>query len=348
MSINGRTVQDYEKRLCISYLDEADAFQLRDILLKTIVSITAKKNEYINNLESSWKQLRITYNIPQGQYIHFNKIKNLTNINAKTHEPLYKNIFLNTSDGNVDYFKIYNFYMDILSIIKSNPFTIQATGIASLKSMTSLYGLYRTNSAMYQLFREHLDRMAGYLLKLSSDDYLQRKNDLLARGYSATSSVVNNLDILYYLTKLRYDGSYVLTERNDYRNAFSHSISDGTKHFNGEIIKEVFDTLSFISKDEVGLCTNCSSPCNYELISHAGDELVDFITLYVARDMWKDYYKTCCLNMYNEKYIDVVTRIDKLSSIQVQGYPVIVPIVDIKEKIFGNTEFPRYGRIIDF
>lgn len=342
-----RTIQDYEKRLHISYLDEVDAFILKDILLKSIVSITASKNNYINTLEKEWKQLRINYAIPSGFYLHFNKIKNLINPNTSSHDQAYKDLFAN-STGSMDYGKLYNFYKDILFIIKTNPFIIQATGIASLKSASTLYGLLRTNSIMYQLFREHMDRMAFYLIKLSVDDYNQRKSSLISAGHNPNNSIVHNLDIIYHLTKLRYDGSYVLAERNDYRNAFSHSISDGTKHFNDKIIKEVFDTLSFISKDEVGLCTNCSSPCNYELISHAGDELVDFVALYIARDMWIDFYRKCCLNKYNETYLSVTTRINKLMSIQIPGYPAIEPIGDIKPKVFTDSETGLYSTLIDF
>ena len=84
--------------------------------------------------------------------------------------------------------------------------------------------------------------------------------------------------------KLRYDGDIDLSTRNDFRNAFSHSISNGSDRFTAEAFKDSFDEVRFIDKSEIGYCVSCEDPaCSARLINHAGNEILDFITIFVAR-----------------------------------------------------------------
>lgn len=339
-----KTLEEYEKRICISYLDEVDAFVLSNVFLKTMVSLTSLKNIYINSFEKDWKKLRQDYGIPSGKCLHFSQIKFLLNSDDTKHNPEFKVIFSNSS-GAIDNGKLYNFYRDILSIIDNNYIVFQATGIASKRQYASLIPKIKMNSVMYQLFNEHLDRMAFYLVRLAVDEYNTKINALRAAGQT---DKVNKLSLHYYFTKLRYDGSYVLNERNDYRDAFSHCISDGTKHFNSETIKEVFDNLSFVSKKEVGLCTNCNSTCNHEAISHAGAELVDFVAVYIARNMWMRYYKDYKINIDGEDPLAIDAKLELDCNIKIPGYSLLDPMPHIEPKLFENQDVAKYKAIIDF
>jgi hypothetical protein len=327
---------NYDARLCISYLDESEAYEAPKRFYKSMVSLTALKSIYIQGLENDWKNLRVKYNVPQGVYLHFSSIKNLLKQGlTKINDPVIQKIF-SKIDGSIDYNRIYNFYSDIQSIIRQNQFIVQATGIEYPKEKINYPKGIKLNSVMYQLFYEHLDRMAFYLMDLGLNDYQNRKK---------TS---NNAKFKFFFSKLRYDGSYDLNERNDYRNAFSHCISDGTKHFNSSVTKEVFDTLSFVAKEEVGKCINCPSACSYEFVSHAGDELVDYIALYVARDMWKDSFKDYMVNDEGVSSQNVDELINELTTITVPGFQPLVPIDDIKPKLFSTQHIASYKLIKDY
>lgn len=57
------TIQDYEQRLCISYLDEVEAFKGCEYYLKAMVSSTVLKAIYISSIEAEWKAFRDYLNI---------------------------------------------------------------------------------------------------------------------------------------------------------------------------------------------------------------------------------------------------------------------------------------------
>lgn len=327
------------KRMCISYLDEVDAYDnIKNKTFKSIVSISASKNTYINGLEKSWKGLREKYNVGQGIYLHFTDIKKL----LKNHEDVdqnLKNIFIN-SDGNINYSVLYNFYIDVLDIIRDNDFVIQATGIFTQGKNYMLPKFIEVNSLMYQLFKEHLDRMAFYLSYLTSNDIEKRRR--------ITNGKRNNPEVRWYKSKIRYDGDLKLGFHNDLRNAFSHCIVDGTKHFSSKVIKQLFDNLKFISKQEVAACTNCYTDCGYEIVSHAGSEIIDFIALYVARDMWKEIYKDIMINEKKDSEKEVDKLVQLLTSINIPGFKPIYPIEYISSKIFCTDYIGRYKIIKDY
>lgn len=251
--------------LCISYLDESKIVD-NGMQHYTIASMTARKVDYIQNIEVEWATLRNTYNIPDGQVLHFTDIKYLLNPNPKANRPYNPDLVAIFGDGsgNIDYCKLNNFFNDILSTISNLPFVVQITGFKSNpRHNIRQHGNRDFKSFIYFppyiALREHLDLMAVYLLDLhhSANTRYNKRNKCI--------------------TKLRYDGDVGLEERDDLKEAYHHSITLGTKHFKPEIIKTLFDEIRFIGKQEVAQ----TGP-----ITHAGSEIIDFITTIAARNMW--------------------------------------------------------------
>lgn len=337
------TIEEYEKRLCISYLDEAEAFKSA-YHLKAMVSFTAQKETYLKDIEADWKAFRDYFQVPPGLCLHFSDIKFLLSGDTAKYDPKFFNLFKDKS-GSLDYGKMNSFYNNLLDIIKRNRFVFQATGIKAPKKMIKLLPKIEMNSIMYQLFIEHLDRMAFYMVDLTIDEYNAVE---AAIKHSGKIQKLGNLQPNYHFTKLRYDGSYVLTERNDYRNAFSHCIADGTKHFSSNVTKEVFDNLTFVSKDEVGQSKSCGTPCTIEVKSHAGAEIVDFATLYIARHMWKDFFRYYELNDNGKDATDLDKKLEIDCMIKIPGYATIDPMTIIDSKLFENPNVSKYRMIEDY
>lgn len=337
------TIEDYEKRLCISYLDEVDAF-ICEYYLKAMVSFTALKEDYIKNIEQEWKAFREAFNIPSGVCLHFSDIKFLLSKQTEKYNPIFYNIFKDAS-GSVDYGKMHSFYIELLKFIDKNNFVLQATGIKSAKKLQKVLPRIEMNSIMYQLFSEHLDRVVFYMVDLTIEEYRRSEQAIHTSG---NFNKLKNLEPSYYFTKLRYDGSYVLTERNDYRNAFSHCIADGTKHFSSNVIKEVFDNLNFVAKREVGLSKSCCNPCDIDVISHAGAEIVDFAALYIGRSIWKDFFRDYQTNTMKLDAASIDSKLERDCMITIPGYPKIDPMLIIDKKVFESPDVIKYKRIEDY
>lgn len=319
-------VSPFEERLFITYLDECEPYIFENEFIKSIVSLSCLKSNYISNLEKDWKILRDKFNIPANVYLHFTAIKNLLSSKKNTHDLNLKKIF-EDKFGNIDLKKLYDFYNDILSIIEKNYFVVQCTGIKYNKEKVFLKEL--TNENMHIAFYEHLDKMSIFLTDYSNKDYNNKKRLLSLQGKKD-----DNLKYKHYFTKLRYDGNYELSERNDYRNAFTHCIADGTKNFKSKTTRELFDTLRFIPKSEVGLNCDSTLKCPYSEVSHAGMELVDFIAIYVSRNIWKEYYKEYLISKgMNNNDIDI--KIENQCLIKIGNYNPIDPYTSIKKKIFN-------------
>lgn len=221
--------------------------------------MTALKADYVDHIEQKWKSHRDTYGIPKGRVIHFTNIKHLLNPNPppqRPHDPDWVSVFSN--DTGIDYAKLYAFFNDSLAIIRDAPFIVQLTGLEYDSSH-----LCRQNNVKDQIyfppfiaFREHLDLMGLYLLGLHQAPYNS-----------------NNIKI----TKLRYDGDVGLQERDDIKRAYHHTLTVGTRHFKAETAIKLFDEIRFIGKHEIG----------HEVVTHAGNEIIDLITTIAARDMWQ-------------------------------------------------------------
>lgn len=113
------------------------------------------------------------------------------------------------------------------------------------------------------------------------------------------------------MVKLRYDGDFELSVRNDFRNAFSHSISNGTKRFTSDAFKDIFDEVRFIDKSEIGYCVICTNDCKSKLVNHAGNEIVDFITYYAAIYIAKDCMKNDYINYDTKQKMKQIKSLTK-------------------------------------
>lgn len=276
---------DFEKRLCITYIDEATVYSFDSVVFHAVVSMTTSKQNYIENIEQQWIELRRNHNIPDGECLHFTDIKALLNPAYFTRAPKDRNPAMErafcASQGVVDIDKLHAFYSDVIKIIRDNDFTVQATGRRFIKNQFFADKLIRkyNNGYWYPIFREHLDRMAYYLIDRS---FKEHKTNLQTNP----KAKFHNL-----FAKLRYDGDIELSTRNDFRNAFSHSISNGSDRFTAEAFKDSFDEVRFIDKSEIGYCVSCDDPaCSARLINHAGNEILDFITIFVARHIGLDFH----------------------------------------------------------
>lgn len=166
--------ENFDKRLFITYLDETTVYSLSDVIFNAVVSMTACKENYIKNIEKNWAEIRRKFDIKDGVCLHFTDIKAL--LNPKYYErPENKrnldmeNIFCDKGELLTD--KLYDFYIDICKFIHNEEFTIQVTGERFFKSPMfsnkKIKGL--TNGYWYPLFRDHLDSMAYYFIKIAYD-----------------------------------------------------------------------------------------------------------------------------------------------------------------------------------
>ncbi|MBA4535542.1 hypothetical protein [Brevibacillus halotolerans] len=283
------------KELFISYLDESKIENIpgQSARYYSIASMTASKSEYIEKIEQKWADLRKAFRIQNGMVMHFTDIKHLLNTApSRPHKAEWVKIF--SDGGQINYPKLYKFYREILHIIDESPFVVMLTGvkwepdhtIRGLKKNKNLRE--QTYFTPYIAFREHLNLMSFYLLNL-----------------------LNSTDSISYnrITKLRYDGDVGLGERDDIKEAYHHAITLGTRHFRPSIVKSLFDEIRFIGKNEVGS----------ENITHAGNEIIDFITTIASRDMW---------SLEQEKIPLVVP-----------GHEPIYPLAVIKKKIIKKQMF---------
>lgn len=311
---------DFTSNLHIIYTDESINFSSPDCNSYSMSSIIAPYNYYVDKIEPNWNILRSKYNIPDGVCLHFTDIKALLNpkyihraINERNLS--MENIFY--KNNQLDQALLHNFYNDVLNFIKTNEFVVVTSNLTEPKSQKfhSCIQKKHVNSTWYILFKKHLDDLAEYALR---EKYLTSES----KGKP-----------LKFKGKIRYDGDYNLSNKNDIRDAFSHSITTGTTRFNSSIIRNCFDELRFINKTEVGFCSNCSSlpSCSNKNFSHAGNEIIDFIAAYAGKSLVKtDYIKYHELSYPSENAED---SYKKATTLCVDN-KVIEPINVISKKIY--------------
>lgn len=314
---------EFEKYRYITYLDEVTNYEFSDRSFKSIVSISMPKNKYIDELEKKWSDMRKRFNIPDGVCLHFTDIKALLNPRYFDREEYERNedienIFCN--NNTVDQEKLINFYKEVIQIIEKTEIDIVVTGKRFEKNSMTKNKLVRQyiNSEWYILFKDHLDKLAEYMLTKSFNKF------------SANKKKDRKFKILK--TKLRYDGDYGLMSRDDFRDAYAHIISNGTSNYNRELAKECFDNLKFVDKQEVGLCNTCESNCDIKRISHAGNEILDFIALYASNLIFKEYMIKDYMNAFNKDESDAKNYYYRNSRIYI-GDHSIYPHEVLKNKI---------------
>lgn len=310
--------QDFEKNLFITYLDETRAYTYPNADMLIMASLTCQKAKYINTLEKEWNKIRKKYNVPDGVYLHAAGIKALLNPKYLTFQDKKRDFDLEKiffKNGQVDKDLIYNFYVDIMNVIYKCEFDIVITSyrIDKTKQFDKDLSKKYCNTNWYILFREHLDNLAYFTMK----KYLDKKKCSVR-----------------FQTKLRYDGDQNLSSRDDIRDAFSHSITAGTKRFDAKLIRHVFDELRFINKSEVGNCTNCNTECDNRLISHAGSEIIDFIALYAGKYCNKEQMINDHVENFPNKTKEHAEKVYNNSVIIKIDDKKIEPLNFIKSKIF--------------
>lgn len=258
---------EFEKNLYITYIDEVENYTFRNANFISIVSISMKKVDYINIIEKKWAELRKKYNVPTGVILHFTEIKALLNPKYFEKDIEKRNVDIEAifcKDGVLDHENLYNFYIDAIQIIKECPLDIVVTGKRFEKNKILSDEIIKNllHSNWYVLFKSHLDSLGDYMMNKSYNHFKETKR--------------KKFKVL--TTKLRVDGDYGLVSRGDFRDVFSEVICNGTTRYSRSFTRKCFDNLKFIDKSEVG----------NDYISHAGNEITDFVTLYVARGVYKD------------------------------------------------------------
>lgn len=313
--------EEFEKNLYITYIDEVENYTYPDVIFKSIVSISMKKTNYISCIEKRWNELRNKYDVPTGVTLHFSDIKALLNPkyfswNERERNKDMEKIFCKNNNGKeiVDTEKLYNFYQDVITIIKECSFDIIVTGKRFEKTSMSKDKSIKDSlhTEWYILFKEHLDNLGSYMLKKSYDNF---KNLKKRKG---------KFKIL--TTKLRVDGDFGLSSRGDFRDVFAEVICNGTYRYSRFFTRKCFDSLKFIDKSEVG----------YSYISHAGNELVDFITLYAARGTYRDEFINDYMNNESSSRHKAENSYKKQIKILINDKS-IYPFDEISKKIYKET-----------
>ena len=296
---------DFDKNLFITYLDEVKAYTFEKYLSTYIVSISMKKNYYIEHIEPKWKNLREKYSIPEGTCLHFTDIKALLN-KSYYHRPMkqrkldIEKVFCN---GNVlDKDKLYNFYLDIIDIIDECEIDVLVTGIRQDKSSKWNECKKLLQNIYYTLLRNHLDNLAEYMI-FKSD---------------------NNKRWKTYRTQLLFDGDRNFKPKESIIYAFTDVKCNGTERFNAKYCMSCFENLELIDKDKVGLGVG---------ESHAGNELLDFIALYAAKYYSKDMMINDYINYKGVSEDVAKERVDKNIQIYI-GEKYIYPYKSIEKKVY--------------
>ncbi|MDU5883184.1 DUF3800 domain-containing protein [Clostridium perfringens] len=313
-------MSNWNKNLYIIYTDESSNFTYKSCKSYSMSSIIIPYNHYKDVIEKEWNDIKTKYNIEEGVCLHFTDIKALLNPRYFEREEKKRNKAMEKifcEDGNVNKNKLKEFYNDVLEFINKNKFTIITTVLneETNKKFNDLIDRKHGNSIWYRLFKEHLNDITKYALSEKID--IDKKSKKLRLKFNA---------------KIRYDGDYGLSNKNDIRNAFSHSITTGTNDFNAETIRDCFDELRFINKTEVGYCFSCDliDKCTNKNFSHAGNEIIDFIAAYSGRGLskkenlkyFKIDFKSDGKNAYNKS---VTIKIDD---------DLLKPLEYIEKKIY--------------
>lgn len=318
---------EFENNLHMTYIDEVINYEFKSVSQKSIVSLTIHKKDYIEKLENDWSILRKKYCVPDGVCLHFTDIKALLDNNRFNEQKEKNTVFYQIfqKDGQLDTQKLYNFYQDILKIIESNNFKILIKNIRFTKPSPNEKKLFEKclNKDWYISLKVHLDYLADYFFEKSLQEF--------------KDSTKKHPKFKILKTKLRYDGDFGLTSKTQFRDAYAHAITTGTTNFNSEFISECFDSLKFIDKQQVGTYSYCEA-CHTAPVSHAGNELLDFIAFFASNNEVRDAMKSDYQKFKNASEIDAESYVNKNNRIFITDeFPFIFPYKSINKKIYRKT-----------
>ncbi|MCI8701519.1 MAG: hypothetical protein HFE53_04345 [Turicibacter sp.] len=268
--------------------------------------------------------------------MHFTEIKALLNPNyrqkKKIKESILGKIFLEDDEINEELLK--SFYDDVLSIIENHNFTVVVTGKKFIKNKVNSYMIehgYNTKH-WHTLFKMHLDNLAYYMQEISYQKSLKDHQTKLA---SKTKKTKPKMDYNILTTKLRYDGDFGLSCKNELRDAFSQIITVGTQNFTSKFTTQCFDNLKFIDKLEVGSYESCPT-CKFPKVSHAGSEIVDFIALYASNGECREIRRSDLIHYESYSKSQANKYVNRSLTISI-GNNLIKPYNKIQNKIFKHT-----------
>lgn len=322
-------MSDFTKNLYIIYTDESENFSYKSCKSYSMTSIIVPYDYYNEKLEPDWNELKKKYKIPEGVCLHFTDIKALLRPNyfereSKTRNQAMEKIF--SKKSKVNYQLLKSFYKDILTFIEEHEFSIVVTYLNERpeENFTKKIRKEHLHSSWYVLFRNHLDDLTEYAIRKM---YRLDEKVKIKRKFKA---------------KIRYDGDYGLSNKNDIRDAYSNSVSIGTNRFNGKTVRDCIDELRFINKSDVGYSLKGKYNQNNRITSHGGNEIVDFIAAYagkfVTAEMNKRYLKTIFSEEPYFKDLDIEKKIEevyeKSMTIRIED-EILRPLESLEEKIFN-------------
>ncbi|KOC49516.1 hypothetical protein [Clostridium botulinum] len=299
---------DFNKRKCITYMDEFEFILKDNIRTINLVSFSALKDDYINDLEPKWLSIRKKYNFPKGTPIHFTSLRGI-----------FSNVIYTTSDGKnvscdcwneefiryklnelksfkelkkfyemysmfeifskvnesglkiIDKEKLINFYEDICECIENSNITILCTSYCyDSKIHYKKYKTIHSNNLKSPYF-------------ITFFEHLNLLSFYLKHGHLLPEEKESNpIYKAHFTSKLRCDGDDGFNNKDDYRLAFNEAVTLGTRLFKGNVIRDTIDEIRFVNKLEIGY--NNDSP---NIVSHIGCDIADFIAYYVGMHILK-------------------------------------------------------------
>ena len=312
MSSNIIKSEEFEKRKCITYIDEFEfALVKGELITKHIVSFTAIKNEYIESLEKDWIDIRNRYGFEKSEPIHFTSLREVSKIQSYFDESGNEII---CNGWNQDYIEnIYEGKIKALEEKKNKEYRKFIENYLTWKKFRKLSNnkyILDTNR-LKEFYESIINCIKKSKIVILCTSYLENQNNLYKKGKISTIdksalkspyyvAFLEHLNLItFYLrhgyltneqrkakrslynknfiTKLRCDGDDGFNSKNDYRLAFNKAVTAGTKEFYGQSVLSVIDEIRFINKTKIG-----------GDIAHAGCDIIDFLASYVGMNSIKE------------------------------------------------------------
>lgn len=307
--------KEFNKRKCLTYVDEFEKNISKNLRAVCIVSFTSLKDNYIEYFEIEWLKLRSYYNIPNGVPIHFTSLRSICNKIDYTdsngskkesvgwnHEYVIKKYeyfkdLAEKGGKKLEDIKDFRKFLEQYSLWKCFS-KVDSNGIKSL-DFEILNNFYKEllvilseanikilcTTFLYDVNANHKKRgksnyKAPYCMAFL--DHLNLLCFYLKHAYMTDYELKSNsLYSKHFTTKLRCDADDGYSNRNDYRLSFNEAMTSGTRQFSGDAIRDTIDEIRFINKKEIGYQSD-NKDMKQNIISHVGCDIIDFIAYYVG------------------------------------------------------------------